>query len=290
MGLLSSIQNQAPAPSAPAPAAPAATAAPVSQEPTRPPLPQTGKVYLVNARPARCEGQLGSRTIFRAKDGALLEMPSDPRAVTEADEETVCLFDGRPYVKPEPASERKRVAIVDVPDPVPNLISPPDVPAEVAVQVTVAEATQAGPAPVATAPAEDKPKRGRKPKAEPTAGSTTVDATPTAPAAAPQAPVPESKDPTQLILLVDCSCTAATDLAFYVKKTCDAVAQRFGAPDVRLGHKNSDLGFGGWKALIALEAAQTKPVGICSISSGELADPIIEALAPLATLVVRGRK
>lgn len=303
VGLLSSIQNQGAVPVAPAPIS--APQAPASQPAlmgtvTADQL-QPNRVYLVGTSPARFEGVLGSRPVFRSKAGELKEMPPEG-FVRTVDDETVCMFEGKPYVKPQvdvdstkatssPTPERKKIDLTN--DVEEAQVSPPDAPPEVAkmpapeVQVTVAEAAQA---------AVEKPKRGRKPKAE------TAPAAPAsvAPEAAPAAPVTQTPsvaadvptvdaDP-KLILLVDCSCTAATDLSFFVKKCCDTVAQRFGAPDVRLGHKNSDLGFGGWKALIALEAAQAKPVGICSITSSELADPIIEALAPLATLVVRGRK
>jgi hypothetical protein len=90
------------------------------------------------------------------------------------------------------------------------------------------------------------------------------------------------------MLLVNCTSNRAQDLAGYVKGLCDAVATRHGAPDVRLGHKQSDLSFGGWKALVALEAAKAPPSGLCMIRSSELADPVIEALIPLAAVVVTG--
>ena len=69
---------------------------------------------------------------------------------------------------------------------------------------------------------------------------------------------------------------------------CKKVADHYGAPDVRLGNQKSDLGFGGWKGCIAIEALKAPPTGLCTISSGELADPIIEALASKAKIFVRG--
>ena len=304
VGLLSSIQNQvtgsvlnAPAITSIQSAAPQAPAPALMGIVTADQL-QPNKVYLVGTSPARFEGVLGSRPVFRSKAGELREMPPEG-FVRTVDEETVCLFEGKPYKKPQapeaptqaassPTPERKKIDLTN--DVEEAQVSPPDAPPEVAkmpapeVQVAVAE--------VAKELSEKyKAKRGRKPKAEAIQAPASV-ATETAPAVEPSvvADVPTVDADPKLILLVDCSCTAATDLSFFVKKCCDTVAQRFGAPDVRLGHKNSDLGFGGWKALIALEATQAKPVGICSITSSELADPIIEALAPLATLVVRGRK
>lgn len=107
-----------------------------------------------------------------------------------------------------------------------------------------------------------------------------------APAAETQVPQPDESK--VLFLIVDAACSQARDLSGFVADVCKRVADKYGAPDVRLGHKNSDLGFAGWKACIAIEALKAPPTGLCSIASSELADPIIEALAPLAKVLVRG--
>lgn len=104
-------------------------------------------------------------------------------------------------------------------------------------------------------------------------------------AAESQAPVSDEK---MLFLIVDAACSQARDLTGFVSEVCKRVADQYGAPDVRLGHKNSDLGFTGWKGCLAIEALKNPPTGLCTISSGELADPIIEALAPTAKVLVRG--
>lgn len=268
---------------------------------------QPGALYMLpGGSVAKFEGQLGSKMIFRDKAGGLRDVPPDA-TVRTTDEETLCLFEGRPYVKKamvgaaaeveaatgqappvDPKIEKARkLGIVDyangqpvvnpivpvntAPPPVVVPVVPATTPPEVVVKVTTAEAVATPPPVVTTPPAEPK-KRGPKPKTE-------------APTGTEPAPVEEGG---KLFLLINCSCNRAVDLAGYVKKLCDEVAQRGGAPDVRLGHKNSDLGFGGWKALIAMEAAKAPPSGLCSITSGELADPIIEALIPLAAVVVRG--
>lgn len=160
------------------------------------------------------------------------------------------------------------------------------------VAVSVAEAIAAPVLPVAT-PA----KRGRPTKAEVEARKASIPADSMEPAQIPapvvaKAPKPadsmDSAEAPSLLLLVDCACAQAKDLTGYVQEVCKRVADEHGTPDVRLGNKNSDLGFGGWKAVIAIEALKNPPTGLCTISRSELADPIIEALAPMAKILVRG--
>lgn len=278
-----------------------------------------GVVYLIQGGPARFEGQLGSRVIFRAKDGGLRELGTDAKART-VDEETLCLFEGRPFQKPQPTNagpvenkapadapaqldaakeeKKRKLGIVDVVEGAGTGVTPPDVntkpvtppPAEpkpqpeASVSVSTAEATAGTAAEVkAEIAAEQSKPAGKKrgPKAKPEGAEVSIPAPPTGEA------VGEDGSP-KLMLLINCSCNRARDLAPYVKKIADDVAAKHGAPDVRLGHKQSDLGFGGWRGLMAIEAAKAPPSGLCSITSGELADPVIEALVPLATVVVRG--
>jgi hypothetical protein len=121
----------------------------------------------------------------------------------------------------------------------------------------------------------DAPKRrGRKPKAETAA---------TAPASSPNALA-------GLVLLVDAvplGTMPSRDLAPYVAEIAAKLGESVPMRDVRLAPKDSPLAFGGWKGAIAQAVRQNPPSGLCYIARGELADAAIEALIPLASIVVR---
>lgn len=266
-----------------------------------PDIPFMSEIALDQAKPGNCylipggsvakyEAMLGARAIFRAKDGGLREVAATDKVKT-IDEETLCLFEGRKFEKPAPApkpavpapaapapvvdaakAEKMRKLGIDyVDEKTTAAVSPPDVnPAVVAapeVKVTTAEAV-AAPATTAAPAAEAKPKKQK--------------ATPAAPALDPTT----SEGP--LFLVVNASCSKAVDLAGYVKGLCDALAMKHGTPDIRLAKKESDLAYGGWKACLALEVAKNPPKGLCVIQSSELAEPVIEALTPIAAVVIRG--
>jgi len=257
---------------------------------------KAGVLYLIpGGSTAKFEALIGTRGIFRAKDGGLREVVDG--TVKTVDEETLCLFEGREFKKPAPPApietkappaaealsaekeeKKRKLLIVDIGGA--NPITPPDVakspsPAvpEASTQGAQSNANAAAGAPatevkVTTAEAvEPKKTKASKKAVEPV-----------------EQPASE-----MLMLLVNCDSQKATSLAPYVKGLCDALAQKHGTPDIRLGHKQSDLAFGGWKALLAIEAAKNPPKGLCSIQPSELADPVIEALIPLATVVVYPR-
>lgn len=118
-----------------------------------------------------------------------------------------------------------------------------------------------------------KAKRGRKPKAAEVAAS---------------APVGGDA----LILIVDgvalsANGGASRDLTAYVHDLATKAANAAGVPDVRMASKDSPLAFGGWKGALAAAARQNPPKGICHVARGELADAVIEGLAPIASMVVR---
>lgn len=79
---------------------------------------------------------------------------------------------------------------------------------------------------------------------------------------------------------------ASKDLAPLVTEIAAKLAKASNVPDVRMGG-NGPLGFGAWKGAMAEAAKQAAPSGVCHLFSSDLADPVIEALAPLATLVIR---
>jgi hypothetical protein len=94
-----------------------------------------------------------------------------------------------------------------------------------------------------------------------------------------------------LILVVDAAVSGDhRDLADYVADLHEIVCQAVGGvADVRLADPKGPLGYGAWRGALAAAASKSPPTGVCTISRGELADPIIEALSAQATLVIRGR-
>lgn len=77
---------------------------------------------------------------------------------------------------------------------------------------------------------------------------------------------------------------ASRDLAPYIAALAAKCAAAAKAPDVRFAET---LGYGKWKAALHAAALAEPPSGVCHVYPGDLADPVIEALIPLAGLVVR---
>lgn len=147
---------------------------------------------------------------------------------------------------------------------------------------TVAQAPVAAPAstpaPAAEAPAEAPKKRGRPRK-------TAQDV------ATGQA---QSNKLSGLILIVDGAVNGDVDLDLtdYVQNLVDALcgAQTPPIPDPAMADPKGPLGFGAWRGALRAMALQSVPDGVCTIRSGELSDPVIEALASRATLVIYGNR
>lgn len=97
-----------------------------------------------------------------------------------------------------------------------------------------------------------------------------------------------------IVLLIDCACSSeTTDLNRVVADYAKALAAEAKIPDLRLAPKkdgNADhpMAFGGWKAILAMVILKNLPAGMCSISSSELNEPVIEALCGVAQTVIRG--
>jgi hypothetical protein len=80
-------------------------------------------------------------------------------------------------------------------------------------------------------------------------------------------------------------------LARLLQERLSAESQKAGLPqvfDIRVADGTS-AAFGKWKGMLAALAREYPPQGPCVIYSGELADPVIESLAPIAAVTVRAR-
>jgi len=89
-------------------------------------------------------------------------------------------------------------------------------------------------------------------------------------------------------LLVDCSSSKSTDLTADVINTAKELAKLYKVADIRVAPKESDLAYGGWKAVLAATYAKKTLSGKLSIYTTELTAPVIEVLTSLASDVVRG--
>lgn len=227
------------------------------------------------------EGVIGSRYIFRKKDKGLADASAgDSVRDMNGDPGTVAIHvpPSAPPVAPQPSAEKeekkRKLGIVD--ESTPNPIAPKDTPPPTPVLT-------AAPAEVVVRVEEyaiEKPRRGRPTNAEREAKAA-VEPTPAAPTA-PAGAIPG------FFLLIDCACAKATDLSPYVAEIAKRVAETHNVADVRLSPDKSTLDYGRWKAVLGLEALKNPPKGLCVINSGELSNPVIEALSGVASLVVRG--
>ena len=162
-------------------------------------------------------------------------------------------------------------------DTLKNRSTPSALPPETAVPVVAAPVVEAPVGKVVITDIPEEPvveapkKRGRPSKAKTEAP-----------------PVKADDEVAPLQLFVNCIPSGPyTDLTAYVGETVTAVAQAAQLEDPRISD-SGPLAFGKWKGLIAAAAKCAPPTGRCVIWRSDLAEPIIEALAVLAELVVRG--
>lgn len=115
------------------------------------------------------------------------------------------------------------------------------------------------------------------------------DPKPAAPEAKRKPREPKAKEPETLTLLVDCFSSKATDITPWALDLAKNLAATWKLQDIRVAPKDSQMAYGGWRAVIAAEALKTAPTGVCYIARSELTEPVIEALSAVAGMVVRGR-
>lgn len=287
------------------PAAPAAVATPPAVGPkvVAASACEMNKVYMVGGKMGRFAGAVGNRLIFRREDSTLAEIAGTELAEDLTGTIAEELFTGSGG-KPAGAAvtEKKRLVAVDVVSPpAVAAVTPPTAPVVAPVVVVAsivppgegvstdpnAAATPAAAAASVTATltpesataasGEVKAKRGRKPKGQVEAGAAAEGI--------------DSDDESGLFLLVDCISSKPTvDLAPYVAALAAEICKREGIPELRLAPKTSDASYSGWKGLLSIEALKNPPIGLCSIATSELTEPVIEALSAVARVVVRGRR
>jgi hypothetical protein len=129
--------------------------------------------------------------------------------------------------------------------------------------------------------------KAKKPETKPAAKIGIIEPTPQEIVAVQTETLPKVLAPKVdgLVLLVDVTLArGGEDLSMYVQTLHLALCKKFKVEDVRLADPQGPLGFGKWKALMGLMARENPPTGICFIQRSELADPVIEALRPLAVI------
>ena len=323
MGLVDTVRKQLSQTGAPAPAAPPpAPAAPVAPPPAPaapaapPPAPAApaapgqimagagapGSIYLLPSGPVgRLEVVSAAGVFFSLSDGSPSRIAAEAMITPMNHDDTARrAFGLAPVapaapVEPRPLVPGSRHRIVDVTDPGAGAsVAPPDQPRAArnpeelaAMNTASAPAAPAAPAappaaPAPEAPPADAPKRRGRPPGSKTKNAGTMGAAEA---------VATNSSLEGLILCVDAHPNRpATDLAAYVADLAATVAEAANVEDVRFAPKDNPLAFTAWKGAIAAAARESAPSGLCVIHSSDLADPVIEALIPLASLVIRGRK
>ncbi len=158
-------------------------------------------------------------------------------------------------------------------------VIPPDAPQDtnpkqVASQTAVVEVAATVSEALKTDIVESKPKRAKK--------TETVLYDPAA-TATPKTPMEG------IVLIINAASTHGQPLAPYIAKLAADLCKQHGLVDLRLAPKQSDAAFMGWRGLLAIEAKKNPPPpGFYTVTSGDLADPVIEALEPTAMAVIKG--
>jgi hypothetical protein len=275
-----------------------------------------GNIYTLSTQGlGQMAGAMGGAVVFKSPAGALIQTPAD-QIIMDVTHDPVsrAAFGMAGVLPPAPAAQvatpakERRMLIIDAPAPGTTqgagaAVNPPDATAPAAnpeqaeliraaqqalilaaqgQALTTAPGAQVAAtittAPAAQAEAPAPKKRGRPAKVKP--GSPEAVATGAA----------QAESLSGLVLIVNAAVTgqAVTDLSGYVADLADAIAEAGGAADPRLCDPKGPFGYGAWKGAMRAAALKSPPNGICSIQRGDLADPIIEALSEIATLVVRG--
>ena len=215
--------------------------------------------------------------------------PDDSKARADeiaAMEAKIAALKSPPAAPEKPA--RRTMPIHDVAAPgAGSAVAPPDQPPAARNPEELAAMTGTVPPVVAEnaappAQGEAPKKRGRPPGKKTTGAMATAESVATGEATADML--------SGLVLCVDASATGAQDLTAYVADLAASIAASAGVPDVRFTPKDNALAFSAWKGALAAAARQSPPSGVCVIYSSDLAEPVIEALAGMASLVIRGRR
>jgi hypothetical protein len=265
----------------------------------------SGKLYLLPSGGglARLEALSPTGGFFSKPDGSPARVGLTEEVIDVTDDDTSRAHFGLPPLSPPasasavstppaaPEKPARRMLIVDVP----NAVAPPDQPPAAknpeelaasappaAVSPNAAIAATGSNVPPPAAP-EEPAKRGRgRPKGSKNA-SAAAEAIATGEASASLF--------NGLVLCVDCApSVGATDLTPYVADLAENLAKSANVPDVRFAPKDNPLAFMAWRGALAAAARESPPSGLCSIYSSDLAEPVIEALSGLASLVIRGRR
>lgn len=273
MGAAPALAPQQPAtPPAPAPVTPPAHPTVVGV--LHASMAAQGALYtLPDGRVGAFNGMAGPFAIFTLGDGAPATVPGNtivspfqtaaapaPAAPTPA---PVQVPPPAPIVAPVPAAAPTAGPVTGV--------LPPDAPTSNPGALTPAPAAQAS-APAAEPEKKPRTRRANAKGAEQAEGGEALT---------------ERDD---LVLLVDVAVSRgiARNLAPIIATEAEKLAKAANTIDVRCADKSSPLAYSGWKGALGAAVEAVIEPGIYAVSSGELADVVIERLSGKA-LVIRGR-
>lgn len=185
---------------------------------------------------------------------------------------------------PAAAARAAGISVIPPDAPASGVTGPVAKPIPPAELATMSPAIQAAAAEVGAvegqAPAEaPRAKRGRKPKADTPATTTTATAT--------------LVDGLALYVNVEIDGIDAEPLEDYVGEICRMMAEDAKLPDIRMGTGDNPLAFGRWRGALAHVLRSHPPKGayyVSDVGEKEIMSAALEALWPLATVRVRGRR
>jgi hypothetical protein len=327
MGLVDAVRKQmqlntptnTPAAPSPTPAAPSPTPAAPSPTPAAPspalvrvPIAQAtpGGLYLLpSGSVARLEVITPTGAFASKPDGSPVRLDLTVEVIDMShDNVSRAQFGLAPLgapAAPSPEPAKRRMLIVDAPTATSDepgagsAVAPPDQPPAARNPEDLASRVAALSASTSTAPADAPKRRGRPPGSGKKASASTNPASTLTPITAPT--LTSSAESVAgaalpaffsgLVLCVDCTPNAgARDLTGYVADLAASVARSANVPDVRFAPKDNPLAFSAWRGALAAAARESPPTGLCAIYSSDLSEPVIDALAGIASLVIRGRK
>lgn len=244
-------------------------------------VPEAGNLYITPKGEGRCEAVTPNAIFFESAKGEPIKCAPGDAFVDITNDASARKIFGLPPLEEPKAEKPRRLVVQDIPSSTnAGQVLPPGAPpapknpeefdrAMAAEQGKPVEAAAEAP----PAPAEPEKKRGRPAKS----------------VAVSEAERAASTQPAGIVLLINAFTPGAEDLSKYVDTVSKRVSSAFKVPDVRLGEKDSALAFGRWPAVLGAAVREQPPApGIYFVERGQLADPVIEALIPLCSMVVRG--
>jgi hypothetical protein len=246
-----------------------------------------GGLYITSKGEGRCEAVTPAGVYFETVKGDPIKVPVDEVLQDITDDRSARKMFGLMPVpikdvpsEPNAGEVRGAGSAVNPPNAPRAPKNPEDLAADLAAEnATTAPVVAAAASAVPAAVAVEKPKKTPKAaKAEPGPTATVY-------------PVAEIVAPAGngITLLINCFTPGAKDLSGYVAGLANEAAEACKSPDLRIAGNDTVAGYGKWPGVMASLVREKKlPAGVYFTERSQLSDPVIEALIPMCSTVVRG--